>query len=66
MQRGPSEKDARTPAQAKINSQILYEIYRDRGDAERKNVPSTPTGIDVDGRGRALVDVRADVTAAPM
>ena len=35
----PSEKEARTPAQAKINSQILYEIYRRRGEADSKGVP---------------------------
>src|SRR3954466_4829366 len=57
-----SEKEARTPAQRKINSQILYEIYRRRGAAGRKGVPPGPTGIAVDGRGRALVDVRAEVT----
>jgi hypothetical protein len=60
----PSEKEARTPAQAKINSQILYEIYRRRGDAARKGVPPGPTGVEVDARGRALVDVRAEVTPA--
>lgn len=59
-----SEKEARTPAQRKINSQLLYEIYRRRGDADRKGVPPGPTGVDVDGRGRVLVDVRADVTPA--
>jgi len=58
----PSEKEARTPAQAKINSQILYEIYRRRGEAARKGVPPGQTGVDVDARGRALVDVRAEVT----
>lgn len=41
---------------------ILYEIYRRRGDAGRKGVPPRPTGVDVDARGRALVDVRAEVT----
>ena len=60
----PSEKEARTPAQGKINSQILYEIYRRRGDASRKGVPPGPTGVDIDARGRALVDVRAEVTPA--
>ena len=60
----PSEKEARTPAQSKINSQILYEIYRRRGDAGRKGVPPGPTGVDVDARGRALIDVRAEVTPA--
>jgi hypothetical protein len=59
-----SEKDGRTPAQQKINSQLLYEIYRARGEAARKGVPPGPTGVDIDTRGRALVDVRAPVTEA--
>jgi hypothetical protein len=59
-----SEKESRTPAQRKINSQVLYEIYRRRGEAERKGVPPGPTGVEVDARGRALVDVRAEVTPA--
>lgn len=59
-----SEKDSRSPAQQKINSQVLYEIYRARGEAEAKHVPPGPTGVRIDGKQRALVDVRADVTAA--
>jgi hypothetical protein len=59
----PSEKEARTATQRKINSQLLYEIYRHRGEAKRKGVPPGETGVKIDTRGRALVDVRADVTA---
>ena len=59
-----SEKDSRTPAQRKINSQLLYEIYRLRGQDKEKGVPPGDTGVKVDTRGRALVDVRAAVTAA--
>ena len=61
-QAGTSEKDARTPAQRKINSQLLYEIYRRRGQAELKGVPPGPTGVDIDAADRALVDIRAPVT----
>jgi hypothetical protein len=60
----PSEKESRTPAQQKINSQLLYEVYRFRGEAKQKNVPPDPTGVKLDAKGRALVDVRAEVTAA--
>lgn len=56
------EKESRTPAQRKINSQVLYEIYRARGQTKQKNVPAERTGVKVDRKGRALVDVRADVT----
>jgi hypothetical protein len=58
----PSEKESRTPAQRKINSQLLYELYRLRGEAKRKNVPPDPTGVRIDAKQRALVDVRAEVT----
>jgi hypothetical protein len=60
----PSEKEARTPAQRKINSQLLFEIYRRRGEAGRKGVPPGPTDVKIDDAGRALVDVRAEVTPA--
>lgn len=57
-----SEKESRTPAQQKINSQILYEIYRKRGQAAEKQVPPGETGVRLDKKGRALVDVRAEVS----
>jgi hypothetical protein len=57
-----SEKTSRTPAQQKIDSQVLYEIYRIRGQAAQKNVPTARTGVKIDVKHRALVDVRADVT----
>jgi hypothetical protein len=62
--RGPevSEKAARTPAQQKINSQLLYEIYKRRGEAEKKQAPPETTGVRIDADGRALVDIRADVS----
>ena len=62
----PSEKESRTPAQRKINSQLLYEIYRLRGEAARKQVPVGDTLVRIDAKKRALVDVRAEVTPARM
>jgi len=61
---GFQEKEARTPAQRKINSQLLYEIYRRRGEAQKKGVPPGPTDVRIDKVGRALVDVCAEVTPA--
>jgi hypothetical protein len=61
---GSQEKEARTSAQRKINSQLLYEIYRRRGEAQRKGVPPGPTDVRIDKHGRALVDVRAEVVPA--
>ena len=62
--RGPevSEKAARTPAQQKINSQLLYEIYKRRGEAEKKQSPPETTGVRIGSDGRALVDIRAEVS----
>ena len=60
----PSEKESRTPAQRKISSQLLYEIYRLRGEAAQKGVPEGDTLVRVDEKTRALVDVRAEVTPA--
>ena len=57
------DKGGRTPSQQKINAQILYEIDRARGGAATKGAP-LETGVRVDASGRALVDVRAPVTAA--
>jgi len=56
-----SEKEARTAAQQKIDSQILQEIYRKRGQTD-KLVSREPTLVRVDTRGRALIDIRAKVT----
>jgi hypothetical protein len=58
------EKSQRTPAQQKIASALLYEIYRAKGEAERKGVPPADTGVRIDDHRRALVDVRAAVTPA--
>ncbi|HYT68760.1 MAG TPA: hypothetical protein VEL51_20210 [Vicinamibacterales bacterium] len=59
-----TEKEARTAAERKIDSQLLYEIYRKRGEAAAKYVPSGPTGVRIDAHGRALVDIRGPVTPA--
>jgi hypothetical protein len=56
------EKDQRTPAQQKIDSQLLYAIYQMRGEAEAKGVPTEPIPLEKDAKGRVLVDIRAPVT----
>ena len=57
-----SEKRARTPAQQKIDSQLLYAIYRERGEAQAKGVPTGELRIKFDEKGRAFVSIRARVT----
>jgi hypothetical protein len=56
------EKDSRTPAQKKIDSQLLYALYQMRGEAEAKGVPTEPIPLRKDDKGRVLVDIRSDVT----
>ncbi len=60
----PPEKVSRTRAQQKIDSQLLFEIYRKQGTGAEERVPSEKTGIKIDRQGRAFVDVRAEVTQA--
>jgi hypothetical protein len=56
------EKAARTPAQRKIDSQLLYAIYRERGEGETKGVPEGDLRVTFDRKRRALVSIRARVT----
>ncbi|HEY8228574.1 MAG TPA: hypothetical protein VIG25_25135 [Pyrinomonadaceae bacterium] len=56
------EKEARTPAQRKIDSQLLYAIYQMRGEAEAKGVPTEPVVLRRDEKKRVLVDIRSEVT----
>jgi hypothetical protein len=56
------EKGARTPAQKKIDSQLLYALYRKRGEAEAKGVPPGELRVQFDDEGRAIVSIRARVT----
>jgi hypothetical protein len=56
------EKRSRTPAQKKIDSQLLYALYRKRGEADAKGVPTGELGVRFDDEGRAIVNIRARVT----
>lgn len=53
-------KRARTPAQKKIDTQLLYALMQKRG--ETRGVPSAPVELELDERGRALVDISAVVS----
>jgi hypothetical protein len=54
------EKETRTPAQKKIDSQLLYALKQKRGDL--RGVPSAPIDLKLDEKGRALVDINARVS----
>jgi hypothetical protein len=58
------EKEHRTPAQQKIDSQLLYAIYQARGEAAARGTPTEEIPLRKDDRGRVLVDVRVPVTQA--
>ena len=55
------EKRARTAAQKKIDTQLLYALKQKRG--ETRGVPSGPVDIKLDAQGRTLVDITARVSA---
>lgn len=61
MQTVQDEKESRTPAQKKIDSQLLYALKQKRGIT--KGVPTERIKIELDKDGRALVDITAHVTA---
>lgn len=56
------EKETRTPARKKIDSQLLYAIYQMRGEGEDKGVPTEPIILRRDAKHRVLVDIRSEVT----
>ena len=58
------EKESRTPAQKKIDSQLLYAIYQMRGEAAAKGVPTEPIVLRRDAKKRVLVDIRSELTRA--
>src|SRR5262252_3242604 len=55
-------KGSQTVVQQKIDSRLLRETERARrGEKPRRDAAS---GVEVDGKGRALVEIRCDVTPA--
>jgi hypothetical protein len=57
-----AEKQSRTPAQQKIDSQLLYAIKIRRGDSIASAVPNLQTGVDIDDQGKVVVDIIGDVS----
>lgn len=56
-------KATRTPGERKLDSALLYEIKRRRGDAPLTALPKLRTGVPVDpADGAVLVDITARVT----
>jgi subtilisin-like proprotein convertase family protein len=56
-----AEKDARTPAQRKLSSQLLYARNGMPAGVDWKRSTAVQSNAQVDGKGRYLVDVRGDL-----
>jgi uncharacterized repeat protein (TIGR01451 family) len=56
------EKNSRTPAQQKIDSNLLYTMRMLRGQAPAPGVPFLYTGVDLDENNNMVVDIAANVT----
>jgi len=57
------EKNSRTPAQQKIDSQLLYAAKMRRGEAITSSVAVVEVNVGADDNGIVTVDISADVTA---
>ena len=58
------DKKTRTPAQRRVNSNLLYEARQMRGLPIAAGVPTLQTGIEVGARGEVVVDITATVTSS--
>src|SRR5216684_2258429 len=56
------EKESRTPAQRKINSQLLYAEKMARGEAIARNVQTLAVNVPTDSDGRLVVDITTTVS----
>ena len=56
------EKESRTPAQRKMDSQLIYAAKQNRGQAIAANVPLLKHTAKLQADGRVLVDIKANVT----
>ena len=56
------EKRSRTPAQMKIDSQLLYKLRQTRHEAIMEKVPYLETDVVVDNQGMTVVDFSAQAT----
>jgi len=56
------DKASRTPAQQKIDSNVLYTIRMLAGQPAAAGIPTLNTGIDVDNANNLIVDITANVS----
>jgi hypothetical protein len=58
-----AEKAARTPAQLKMDSQLVYAVKLQRSDATLAAVPGLRPGVEVSSAGMTLVDITTTLNA---
>ncbi len=58
------EKKARTPAQQKVDSNLLYEAKQRRGVSIAAGVRTLATGVEVGPNGEVVVDITATVSSS--
>ena len=51
------EKESRTPAQQKMDSQLVYSVKQNRGQAIANGVQTLRTRVVIDANGKTVVDI---------
>ena len=59
-----AEKASRTPAQLKMDSQLVYALKQSRGEIIAPGVTNLVINVKVEAKGMVLVDMDAAVTGA--
>lgn len=57
------EKAGRTPAQQKMDSQLVHALKQNRGEAFAPGAPNVQMDVKIEADGRVLVDIDATVTS---
>jgi Subtilase family len=58
------EKESRSPTERKMDSQLIYELRMDRGEAIANGIRSLETDVQVTDTGKAELDITANVSDA--
>jgi hypothetical protein len=61
IQKLDAEKESRTPAERKIDSQLIYATKMHRGESIAPGVEKLEVDVGADAEGRVVVDISADV-----
>jgi hypothetical protein len=57
-----AEKESRTGAERKIDSQLIYELKMRRGEWIADRVPAVETDVEYNDAGKVVVDIKAEVS----